>query len=632
MVSKSISLGDGNAAEVVDLDAARTLVQAFDGVCKVGVFYPPGHALCDQAAEAYLRAMIRVIGPAAGLTIVIERTAFLVQGAALEAEPGAATRMRELLDSLGIVRVDLHRDLTADDLYAFVRALFAHRSRLRNATTFQQLAVGDLPSRVRVHLREFLAGPVDGGGGGGGGGGEQLPPEMAALLTTFTRLGLNVEQQAACRRVLLAIPDRIAQRRAVEGVRAPVKWPDVETILRYAVGDTPAPANLAAGVETLARMLRSLSGGNAGLDPSQAVDLLVSLSARAQAQNSPAPVKPAAPIAPGNLPAMAPDALQEFLLVDDEPDAAVLAVEDRRELLAILLLLQRREQKPAVRTRIEHLLRDAIATGLAAEEESVLAEALREMAADGQTCLASATVLVCSGLRRRSPHGGLAFMCGLAARCDEEQFAGVWPFLVNEILVTGPGSAPELCAEACARAVSLSDDAARVALPRLESLECLHGQRIAGDVFRSPSADLRRVLAWLLETSRGALVARQLATTMRESSAGGLIGAVLPLIDQGTAPQRQLLAAWLRAPDPAKPGDDVLQLAAPLLAVGLAGLPADRRREPWVAGAIAVLRRCRTPLSMEILRRIVSERRFLLFRAWPAACRRAAAAAIAEAP
>jgi hypothetical protein len=35
---------------------------------------------------------------------------------------------------------------------------------------------------------------------------------------------------------------------------------------------------------------------------------------------------------------------------------------------------------------------------------------------------------------------------------------------------------------------------------------------------------------------------------------------------------------------------------------------------------------------MEILRRIVAERRFLMFPAWPAACRRAAAAAIVEAP
>jgi hypothetical protein len=630
MVSKSISLGDGSAAGVVDLDAARALVQAFDGVCKVGVFYPSGHVLCDRAAEEFRRAMIRVVGPAAGLTIVIERTAFLVQGVALEGEPGAAKRMRDLLDSLCIVRIDLHRDLTASDLYAFVRALFAHRARLRNATTFQQLAVSDLPSCVRVRLREFLAGPVDGDGDDGCRA--QLPAEMTSLLTTFTQLGLNVEQQAACRRVLLAIPDRLAQRHAVEGVCSPMKWPDIETVLRYAVGDTPASANLAAGVETLARMLRSLSDGNTDVDPSETIDLLVSLSARAGDRNAPAPIGSAAPIAPENLPALAPDPLHEFLAVDDEPDAPAMSANDRRDLLAILMLLQRREQKPAVRTRIEHLLRDAIATGLTPEEENILAEALREMAADGQTCLASATVLICSGLRRRSPDGGLAFLCGLAGRCDEEQFAGVWPFLVNEILVTGPGAAPQLSAYACARAVTLSDEAARLALPRLESLECLHGQRIAAGVFVSPSSDLRRVLAWLLETSRGALVARQLATTMRGSSAGWLASAVLPLIDQGTTEERGFLAAWLRAPDPGKPGDDVLQLAVPLLAAGLAGLPVDRRREPWVTGAISVLRRCRTPLSMEILRRIVDERRLLMFPVWPATCRRAAAAAIAEAP
>ncbi len=627
MVSKSIPLGDESVVRLADTTAAQALVQAFDGVCKVGVFYPPGHILCDKAAEEYLRAMIRVIGPAAGLAIAIEREALVVQGVVLETEQGAATRMRDLLDSLGIVRVDLHRDLTATDLYAFVRALFTHRSRLRNATTFQQLAVNDLPSRVRVRVREFVAHPVEDDGSG-----ERIPAEMSSLLATFAQLGLNAAQQTACRRLLLSMPDRLAQRRAVEGVRPPMNWPDIETVLRCAVGETPPPANLASGAEALARMLRSLADDTAEVDPSEAIDLLVSLSSRAKDQSSPVADGPVTPAAAANRPCLAPDPLHEFVVDGVDPDLPALVADDRRELLAILMLLQRREQKPAARIRSERLLREAIATGLTPEEEFTVGEAVREMAGDGQTCLASATVLVCGGLRRRSPQSALNFLCSLAARCDEEQFAGLWPFLVNEILVTGPGVAPELCAEACALAVSLSDDGVRVALPRLESLECLHGQKISGDVFRAPSPDLRRILAWLLETSRGALIARKVATTMRESATGGLAATVLPLIEQGTAPERHFLGAWLRTADLASASDDVLSFAAPLLAAGLAELPAERRREPWVTGAIAILGHCRTPLAREVLLRIVAERRARLFPAWPQACRRAAAAAITEAP
>ncbi len=628
MVSKSISLGDGGRAGVVDLDTVLALVQAFDGVCKVGVFYPPGHLLCDKAAEEYLRAMIKVIGPAAGLSLALEREVLVVQGVAIETGQGAAKRMRDLLDSLAIVRVDLHRDLTATDLYAFVRALFAHRSRLRNATTFQQLAVADMPSRVRVVVREFVAPPADGEGEGDG---ERLPAGVSSLLAAFERLGLDAEQQAACRRLLLAIPDRLAQRRAVDGVRPALNWADIETVLRHAVGATTPPANLATGTEALARMLRSLADETVEVDPSEAIDLLVSLSSRAKDQPLPAAAGAASPAAAASRLVLAPDPLHEFLANGTDPDLAALAAEDRREYLAILMLLQRREQKPVARTRSERLLREAIGSGLTPEEEFVLGEALREMAGDGQTCLAAATVLICGGLRRRSSQAGLNFLCSLAARCDEEQFVGLWPYLVNEILVTGPGAAPHLCAEACALAVSLSEEAVRVALPRLESLECVHGQKIAGDVFRSPAPDLRRVLAWLLETSRGALVARHLATVMREGAAGGLATAVLPLIDQGTPPERQFLAAWLRTPDPSRPTPDVLRLAAPLMVAGLASLPAERRRESWVLGTIAVLGRSRSPLAVELLRRIVAERRLRLFPVWPAACRRAAVTAIAEA-
>lgn len=519
MGAKSISLGEGPAAPAADGEAMLALVQAFDGVCKVGIFYPTGHVLCDSAAEEFLRSLIKVIGPAAGLTVKVEAGILRVQGVALSAANRETGRMRDLFASLDVVRVDLHRDLTASDLYAFVRALFTHRARLRNEADAGPLAVADLPSRVRVRLRQSAA-----------------PAEAAET-----------------------------------GSSEPI---DHLMTLRSPAGDQPSA---------------------------------------------------------GNRPKLAPDPLHEFMAEGAFPDLAVLAGDDRRPYLALLMLLQRRELKPAARTRLERALREAIATGLTAEEEECLGDALREMAADGQTCLAPVSVLVSGSLRRLAPNRGLAFLCRLALRCDEDQFAGLWPFLVNEILVAGPGDDPQLWADATALAASLADEAARVALPRLESLECLHGQRVAAGVFRAPSADLRRILAWFLETTRGAQVARQLATETRRTPTDWLAGAVLPLIEQGTAAERQFLAAWLRHRDPAHPGDDLLQPAGPLLAVGLARLAAARRQEPWVAAAVTALGRCRTPQGRQLLQQILAEKRALVVPVWPAACRRAAATAITEA-
>ncbi len=633
MASKSISLGDVSDAVAVDYEAVCALVQAFDGVCKVGVFYPPGHVLCDQAAEEYLRAMIRVIGPAAGLTITIERNTFYVQGVALDAEQSAATRMRDLLDSLGIIRVDLHRDLTANDLYDFVRALYAHRSRMRNATTFQQLAVDDMPSRVRVSLREFLDRPdEDDGDDEGGGDGESASARMASLLATFTQMGLNAEQQAACRRVLLGIPDRLAQRRAVEGVRPPTSWPDIEIVLRYAVGDRPPPASLATGTAALARMLRSLSAECADADPSEAIDLLVSLSARQTDRQLPASAEPAAPLAVENRPALAPDPLHEFLAGGADPDPAALSLPDRREQLAILMQLQRREQKPAVRTRIERTLRDVIATGLPPEEETVVAEALREMAADGQPCLAATTVLVCAGLA--PPRAGQRPRVPVRT-CRALRRGPVR----RHVALPGqrdPGDRTARRSPALGRGLRAGGE--RIRRRRA-------GCPAAAGEPRMPARAAHRRRRVQFAVARAApdpgLDARNLAGSSRRATGGDIdvgpqgrrVGGRRPASDRpGHA--RRSGSSWPRGcdhPTRRTRTQSVHQLAAPLLAAGLADLPAGRRREPWVARAIVLLGRCRSPQATDILRHIVAARRILVFPVWPAACRRAAAAAVAEA-
>jgi len=238
---------------------AAALTDAFDGVCRVGVFYPPGHALCDRAAEAFLRTMIRLVGSAGSLVVEVTESGLAVQGTPLEATVPSAGRLRELLDAMGVIRVECHRDLTAADLYAFVRTLFTHRAQARGATSFRPLAVGDLPPRVRLKLREFQSTA------------DTAEERVAALLEALARRGVAPAQLAACRRLLLAVPGRLAERQELEGVRLRVSWREIEETLAQAAAGQGGPS---AGA--LSSVLRTLAERpDEDVDIAAAVDLLV---------------------------------------------------------------------------------------------------------------------------------------------------------------------------------------------------------------------------------------------------------------------------------------------------------------------------------------------------------------------
>ena len=292
-------------AKIVDPRAVTDLVLAFENVCKIGVFYPPGHQLCEQAAAFFLRSLARVVGKSPTLVIQLNDGSLEIQGVELDDKQVGVERLRDLLNPLGIVRVDLERDLSTTDLYDFVTRLFAHRSRLRNVNQFEQLDVDDLPAAVRIRHREFQAQRLPDAGEGADGDGSQ--PSVEILLASLARQGLGEEQLATCRRLLRAIPARLEEWRAAGGVLPQVSWADVEKLLlRVARTDGGAlktrtsarPVTSDGSLDSLAALFQALRNGDTEANSREAIDLLLSLNRRAHqpAAGADTPAsKPAAP-------------------------------------------------------------------------------------------------------------------------------------------------------------------------------------------------------------------------------------------------------------------------------------------------------------------------------------------------
>jgi len=72
------------------------------------------------------------------------------------------------------------------------------------------------------------------------------------------------------------------------------------------------------------------------------------------------------------------------------------------------------------------------------------------------------------------------------------------------------------------------------------------------------------------------------------------------------------------------PSPRLARQAADVLTETLTDLAPAERREPWTATAVAWLPALAGPSARPLLARILGQRRLVVLRAWPAACREAA--------
>ncbi len=305
-------LAPGDEARRIDPQAVADLMGALERVMRIGVYYPSGHIMCDQAAAHFLRALERTLGKSPSLRFGLAGGRLHVQDVPLDEDLRGVAGFREILTLLGISAVVIDSNVTAVELHDFVTRLLAYRNQVKGAHRFQQVKVEGLPASIAVEHLEFTARDadpdVDGDGSDGNHTGDRGNPTLEALLTALARRGLGPDELERCRRLLEAIPGYLKENRLETAAMPQVSWQDVEKLLVRAVQSASEPAPAAAGHGGPPR-----SGGNVNLDaltaifkklgeraeaenPRHAIDLLLSLSHRGAAapagDDGEAPPKP----------------------------------------------------------------------------------------------------------------------------------------------------------------------------------------------------------------------------------------------------------------------------------------------------------------------------------------------------
>jgi hypothetical protein len=624
-------------SHIASADPCDSLWSALDRLLNIGAFYPAGHARSEEAARVFLDEMRAHLADAPALTIDAGRGVLAVQGRVTPLESKGAKRLHAMLTSLGIARIEIDAVTSPIYLHAFSTLLLWSKHQADTAVGFREISFAGLPPTVRIMQREF--------GRRVGGGGvtphtDQVQAAVAGVMQALEGRTLDDATRETYRDLIDRLFTHAAERLEMGGslpggAHAPItrSLDDVLAVgvhaIRHALHDLPADdTGDLRGLFACAERAIALSDDRPSVE--LMLDVLRQSAREAGLDEALGPENTAEDDALYEIPLA--ELTRRLTVAAGSPvTAAALAPVDRSEYLSIVLQNLLNDPPTSVFSSATLALRQALAVPLVATERAVMAAGARQLFERGAASVVDrlATHLFLP-LRRISPETPAQLLRDACADAAPPAIRAAWPHVVNELLLSPDGCDPATIDALRRLATALPEEEMRRSLARLEALDALRDGSFARRPCVPLTVETAPLCAVLLESSRGDLLGDALLTQIQAAPPPWPGARALPLLGAYHPRHRSFLVRLLREGVRRESTPELRAATGRLLVEGLPSLPPSRRNEPWVPGAIRELGALRAEGARATLRIIMQERRLLILRAWPAACRAAAAAATAD--
>jgi hypothetical protein len=131
-------------------------LESLHRIFKIGIYYPAGHTVLDQAAEQFQRNLTVVADSKRSVIIEARGEAISVEQIAIEKPTKAVEEFRRLLADLGIWTMEIDHGIRLAELLQLVKGLLLGRSQLQGKKDFTIGELQDLPSSVKIRQKEFM--------------------------------------------------------------------------------------------------------------------------------------------------------------------------------------------------------------------------------------------------------------------------------------------------------------------------------------------------------------------------------------------------------------------------------------------------------------------------------------------
>jgi hypothetical protein len=625
-----------NSEQICDLSGkalqsdAVVLLKSLDKLLTLGAYYSTSHEQYLLAAEEAAVAIGGAIAPRAALALEITSEGLMILGQHIDPHHRNVRQVHELLVPLNIARLEVGAKVTAADLRQALAALHKHKLLLGKSNTFKEIVIEDLPPTVRSVSRSVLQNDR---------AAEEAVKGLAAVQEMMDEwskdsgLGANQQESERLAREFLQmvgeILDNLEKAQAQdliaghEGGSAALSRDDFAALrqaLKRLVEVNPSPKTLLQLINH-ARSALEMSRNSGQADLVFRIlrkDILAEPEPRPRGKDGkPREVKYQLSV-------------QELVdqvgaLQDDEDSARDPEKRAAENHLAICLNLLDSDPPEALRQSLlealgglfkDHppdldylspclnALEKALESGFAGRAESLL-------------------VGIVEALRKGQPDRVGALWLGLKQNSRREDFFLLWPHLVNDLLLGLGQVGNENRRVLLEWAGSISSREALAQLQRLEDLPALKSDKAASDIFKAPLTATQAVHAALARTRLAVWLGRGIHASMKARPFSPLVRALMPAMGDHQASNLDFYLE-LMAQARTRQLSGELRLKCAVLLLGLLdGLPASRRTESWVPGALGELVKLDTVEAAPLIQNVLNARRWIFWRAWPPACRQA---------
>jgi hypothetical protein len=612
-----------------------SFIEAFSRVFKIGIYYPQGHAVLDQAVSRYLQ-LLRVVFPtSATITLEIEKNQIILEKRVMPEKSASVKDLHKLLVGLGIRSIVVEKALSHQQLLQFVRSILAWRAQLESAKTFIKYNLADLPSSIKVTQEQYLVDKNAGGVAGADGGSTN---RVGELCTALAQRGLDASQVEQCRKLVLDLSSSEKTKDSAFNKFPNATWSDIQDLLFKIVTAEPsleggsAVSNRGRDVNALASIFEGLGRNLANRNAKETINLLVShLSNTSISQNTASEKETSPEEIPGRASEPQIDStvadIKQFVNDNKIPIKILgnLSSTDHSEVLSIILqILYFDEDKKMVLT-CERFLETVIVRALTSREWSVLIAGIQHFAdINNRDRFERLLEVILHALRLSKNLSSIECILDLWAQMPLTHQSLLWPYAVNELLIVGIGEEKEHFAKLTEIVSHMYPERMRGLRSRLENLDAFRERRLAPVIFRSSFKHAYPLFAFLLETTLGTIVARKVIEELQRDPQDSYIEAIAPLLRVSTPGHMQLLGLYLgQAQNPPLP-TSMRRTAGQIILDFLENISEEQKELPWLEKTILATADLQVEGTEAVLERIANERKFTLLPAWNRNCRKAA--------
>jgi len=613
-------------------------LESLHRICKIGIYYPAGHKVLDQAAQQFQRNISGIADTNRSVLIELKGETLLVEGYEILAPTNALREFKKLILDLGIGTIEIDRTIILPELLQLVKSLLLGRSQLQGIKEFTQADVANLPTSVRIVQKEFL---VDESAILLENDGEDAEHGLNTVFQVLAEQGLDRSQIEQCREFLNSLAERFTSRPlSVKGLPA-VTWSDVRGLLVKVVANAYHRPEDSGGV-FVQNDLNALSSIFLGLEreiqdkeSQETIRMLVSVFGGRSIIKKPLAgddeksknIRPA-----DNIPVKSVKQLQSFVndnFVSSKILEKITQI-DRCEELAILLQLLQFKQEATVEGKIRHNLRDILNEPLNVPEFDTLIMGVMHLATGTDSSRFYEAMHFFAHLLRNSKSNlsSLRFLLMICQKIAPAVQPLLWPILVNEILASGRAVDQKVFDELATIAAALPVPSMKERWPELEAMDCFQEKKIAEDIFDPKLKNAFPLFPFLLETSMKRHIGARILKSLIASPPDWLIEAVAPLLQLDVPQHMKFLQIYLLAAQQDYFPINLRLAAGNLVVRHLSEISEQQRREAWVVKTIQAIPEMQVEETRQLLVRITEEKHMVILPKWPNGCRRAAAEAL----